>query len=225
MPYRDRKPSDASSLVSSTSSRPSTSSRSDLSVDWDPLRLHPPLAPGPAPPLPDTFGESRQYTPHEIRRARSSHNLSSLRNLRGYCSTSQLDYQSASETVIYDGFDFGFEPKPAAAAAAALNHDTSVGGRRTRRRDPSPAPSVASSSASSIVGRSDSVLEAGLMVGLAPAPQSRPRSRPRPHSPEPGSALDDEAEYFIRRGGWKRRGIVFVDSGPPLAGEDNIFGF
>jgi len=35
--------------------------------------------------------------------------------------------------------------------------------------------------------------------------------------------VSDDAEYFIRRGGWKRRGIVFVDPGVPLAGEDETF--
>jgi hypothetical protein len=34
--------------------------------------------------------------------------------------------------------------------------------------------------------------------------------------------LENGAEYFIRRGGWKRRGIVF-DAGTPLASEDETF--
>jgi hypothetical protein len=61
--------------------------------------------------------------------------------------------------------------------------------------------------------------EMGLGLGLAPAPALRSRPRPRPCH----DAGADEAESFIRRGGWKRRGIVFVNSGFELAGEDETF--
>jgi hypothetical protein len=60
----------------------------------------------------------------------------------------------------------------------------------------------------------------GLNAGLAPAPAPRPRPRPRPAPQLAG--LDADAEYFMRRGGWKRRGIVFVNPSP-LAGEEETF--
>jgi hypothetical protein len=59
----------------------------------------------------------------------------------------------------------------------------------------------------------------GLCLGLAPAPVPRPRARPRPRLDDSGN----DAESYIRRGGWKRRGIVFVNSEAPLAGEDETF--
>lgn len=201
-------PSDASSQgrpsLDSTSSR-----RTDLSIDWDPLRLHPSLTSGPSPPLQDAFSEStsRPYQPHELRHARSS---------QAHRRPSTSHYQPSQSTVIYGGFDFGFnnDPTPvmskATAFAAAANNN--------RRRAPSPTPSDASSDSSfSMSEPSDE--EVGLGLGLAPAPALRSRPRPRP-SHDDGA---DAAESFIRRGEWKRRGIVFVNSGFELAGEDETF--
>lgn len=204
-----RKPSDASSS-SSLESRPSTSSRADMSVDWDPLRLHPPLAPGPAPQLPDslsrdstsTTSSRRQHQPREVRQAGPSHG-------RGRNQPMQHHYES-SDTVIYGGFDFGFDNvQPTHADPSS----------RRARRDPSPTPSYAStvsSTYSSFSGPEDSPLD-----GLAPAPLPRPRPQ-RPHQGGP-LGLDDEAERFLRRGGWKRRGIVFADSRAMLAGEEETW--
>lgn len=55
----------------------------------------------------------------------------------------------------------------------------------------------------------------GLCLGLAPAPAPRPRARPR--------VMGSPAEQLIRRGGWKRRGIVFVDESAMLADEEETF--
>jgi len=210
--------SDASSLarpsIDSTSSR-----RTDLSIDWDPLRLHPSFAPGPSPPLRDAFDEStsRPYQPHELRHARSSQ---ALRQPSSPSSPSS-HHQPCSNTVIYDGFDFGFDNSPTPALTKFTNTTAPSSGRR---RAPSPTPSDASSecslslSVSSIADDSPLEEEMGLGLGLAPAPAPRPRPRPRPCD-----AGSDDADYFIRRGGWKRRGIVFVNSGVPLAGEDETF--
>jgi hypothetical protein len=197
-------PSDASSLsrpsLDSTSSR-----RTDLSIDWDPLRLHPSLSSGPSPPLQDAFSDStsRRYQPHELRHARSS---------QGLRRPSTSHHQPTQSTVIYDGFDFGFNNNPTRVMtkpAAASN---------MMRRAPSPTPSDASSESSFSLGE-PSDEEMGLGLGLSPAPALRSRPRPRPCYDDGA----DEAESFIRRGGWKRRGIVFVNSGSPLAGEDETF--
>ncbi|KAK4136979.1 hypothetical protein BT67DRAFT_439983 [Trichocladium antarcticum] len=145
---RDRRPSDASSLarsISETSNSrcPSTSSRrTDLSVDWDPLRLHPPHAAAPDLPLRDSTTSSRRYEPH----ARPSHSPRTPPPQQHPPSSPPSSPPSPSNsTVIYDGFDFGFpsdggrnKPTPTTAATAS----------RGRRRDPSPAPSIASSTSS-----------------------------------------------------------------------------
>ncbi|GAB1311665.1 hypothetical protein MFIFM68171_01875 [Madurella fahalii] len=202
-----RKPSDASSS-SSLDSRPSTSGRADMSVDWDPLRLHPPMAQGSAPQLPDallgdgtsTISSKRPSQPRGLRQARSSHALGRNQLMQHHC--------DSSDTVIYGGFDFGFNAKPTQSSSLS------------RRRDPSPTPSNAStisSSCSILSGTEDSPLE-----GLAPAP-----AWPHPHHQRlhHGRAVGphDEAEHFLRRGGWKRRGIVFADSSALLAGEDETW--
>ncbi|KAH6854924.1 hypothetical protein B0I37DRAFT_363409 [Chaetomium sp. MPI-CAGE-AT-0009] len=197
-------PSDASSLarpsLDSTSSR-----RTDLSIDWDPLRLHPSLASGPSPPLQDAFSDStsRRYQPHELRHARSCQDMRR---------PSTSHHQPTQSTVIYGGFNFGFNNKPTPVMTKPATASDSM------RRAPSPTPSDVSSEYSfSLSEPSDE--EMGLGLGLSPAPALRSRPRPRPY--HDGGA--DEAEYFMRRGDWKRRGIVFVNSGSPLAGEDETF--
>ncbi|KAK4102964.1 hypothetical protein N658DRAFT_485164 [Parathielavia hyrcaniae] len=220
-------PSDASSLDSNSTRRPSTSSRTtDLSIDWDPLRLHPPShTHGPAPPLRDAFGgeqSPRRYQPRELRHVRSSH---TLRQPPSHAPRPQ----PSSSMVIYGGFDFGFDNKPTSTTSATVSN---VDDPR-RGRIPSPTPSEASSECSMSIGGGscasdldDEMLGLGV-GGLAPAPASRvARPRPRPgrahHLAGPSGLLDSDAENFLRRGGWKRRGIVFVSSSP-LAGEEEVF--
>ncbi|KAK4236776.1 hypothetical protein C8A03DRAFT_16598 [Achaetomium macrosporum] len=193
--------------------RPSTaSSRSDGPIDWDPLRLHPfSLAPGPAPPLPDAFVEStsRPYQPQELRQSRSSRNPRQPPPRRD---------ESYPKTVIYGGFDFGFD-NSLSQTMPNIPDDTTTG--VASRRAPSPTPSDASSECS--LCPSDDLDEAiSLGLGLAPAPAPRPRPRPSHGDGSGSSGLNDDAEYFLRRGGWKRRGIVFTNT-MPLAGEDETF--
>ncbi|KAL2150304.1 hypothetical protein VTH82DRAFT_7980 [Thermothelomyces myriococcoides] len=220
--------------------RPSTDStstrRTDLSIDWDPLRLHPSLAPGPSPPLQDAFSEStsRPYIPHELRFARPS------RAARQPPSSPLHDRNPSAETVIYDGFDFGFDNTKGnrnytsnsnnsnyhpSSALARFTNATAPNGGRTRA--PSPTPSEASSECSLTFSGSSTADESlpeemwsdcGLGLTPAPAPRARPRPRPRIYNGGP----EDGDDYF-RRGEWKRRGIVFVNSGPELAGEDETF--
>ncbi|KAL2262950.1 hypothetical protein VTK26DRAFT_8876 [Humicola hyalothermophila] len=257
MPYRPRLPSDASSLASS---RPSISNRSDLSVDWDPLRLHPPLAPGPSPPLrgDEAARFSRSYQPRELRHARSS---SAVRrpssppssppptfSFSSSSSSSSSTSCSSSETVIYDGFDFSFggrgaAPTPSTTTITTTNSTTTTnsssskparlaalggGGSHTapplRRRSPSPTPSedsLVSSESSDDLGL-DPPPPAGLS---APPRPRRPRVRNAGAAAAAPSLLGDEAEYFPRRDGWKRMGIVFVDGSPLDGGEGGTFFF
>ncbi|KAK4161997.1 hypothetical protein QBC43DRAFT_322653 [Cladorrhinum sp. PSN259] len=189
-----------SSMESISSSRPSTSGgKSDLSVDWDPLRLHPPLANAPVPHLPED-DSSRRYQPHELRQSRSMHNIRSRQHHQQQPHGGHHQHQPSASTVIYGGFDFGFE-------TCRPHHHKSAA------RCPSPSPSSASD-ASSL----DGVREAeewgdnGVITAL-PAPR-----RSRPHPP---AGMD--ADNFIRRGGWKRRGIVFVTDATTLASEDETW--
>lgn len=230
-PHRHR-PSDASSMA-----RPSfdstTSRKTDLSIDWDPLRLHPSLTPGPVPPLRDIVSNenaARRYQPQELRHDQSSQ---AVRAHRQGASTRSLA-PSTRSTVIHGGFDFGFDNTPTPAVATTTNKmalATHPGGGMTNRtntnmdnhRTPSPTPSDASSEFSLSPSDDWGVIEdddAALGLGLAPPPAPRPRPRPRPNL---DSSDSDSVEYFLRRGGWKRRGIVFVDSQNALEGEDETW--
>ncbi|KAK0737539.1 hypothetical protein B0T21DRAFT_365465 [Apiosordaria backusii] len=204
--HHHSQPSSASSLprssMESSVSRPSTSGgKSELSVDWDPLRLHPPLACAPVPHLPEETS-SRRYQPHELRQARSMHNLRAQQQNNH---TSRHNQQAPTATVIYGGFDFGF--------------DTSRSHKTSARRPPSPTPSTASD-ASSLDGIRDAE-EWGDNFIVTPLPA--PRRRPHPQHTAGQPAALAEAENFIKRGGWKRRGIVFVSDTPALAPEEETW--
>ncbi|KAL2158396.1 hypothetical protein VTH06DRAFT_4444 [Thermothelomyces fergusii] len=180
--------------------RPSTDStssrRTDVSIDWDPLRLHPSLTPGPSPPLRDAFSEStsRPYMPHELRQARSSRAVhqSPPSPLHGR--------NPSSETVIYDGFDFGFDntasnrsPSSSSSNRNDNSHPASALARFTNataphsgsRQVPSPTPSDASSECSLTFSGSSTADDSspeeemwpGCGLGLTPAPAPRPRPK------------------------------------------------
>ncbi|KAK4140217.1 uncharacterized protein C8A04DRAFT_32260 [Dichotomopilus funicola] len=233
-PHRHR-PSDASSMA-----RPSFDStisrKTDLSIDWDPLRLHPSLAPGPVPPLRDIVASenaTRRHQPQELRHDQSSQAV----RARHQGASSRSLATSTHSTVIYGGFDFGFDttPTPAVATTTTTTNKmalaTHPGGGMTKststsmdnHRAPSPTPSDASSEFSLSPSDDWGVIEdddAALGFGLAPPPAPRARPRPRPNL---DSSDSDSVEYFLRRGGWKRRGIVFVDARNALEGEDETW--
>lgn len=164
--HHRRQPSETRS--STESSRPSTRG-SDLSaVEWDPLRLHPPLAPGPAPVLPP----SNTLTHHGVRQARSMHFQQNSQP------KTQHSYSASTPSVvIYDGFDFGFGS-----------------GKKSSSEPASP----------------DSCRGAEWCDSAGPA------VTPRPHRATEG------ADDFLKRGDWKRRGIVFASS-TPMASEEECF--
>ena len=217
-----RKHTDSSSN-SLASRRPSTTSRrSEMFVDWDPLRLHPPTTPGPSPPLqPEEFSSRRHDCHHghdELRHAQSN------RTLRPRTYTSP----SSGSTVIYGGFDFGFTSQPQQRPSIP----TSLTTPPLTGRALSPAPSDISSassfrrpsssltSLSSVPSTSPSEDEEEMILkigGLAPAPQPWTRSRPRPKIQHEDDGFDESGEFY-RRGGWKRRGIVFVNPDVDLSG-------
>jgi len=115
----------------------------------------------------------------------------------------------STATVIYDGFDFGFDVQQPVS--------------RRRETAPSqqnswPSPTLSStssgSSGSSSSSSSGSESRAGSEWGDAGVQGLTPRPYP---------AGMDEADYFIKRGGWKRRGIVFSPPGAAMASEDECF--
>ncbi|TPX13913.1 uncharacterized protein E0L32_005613 [Thyridium curvatum] len=108
---------------------------------------------------------------------------------------------------IYDGFDFGFgaaaqKKLPAAVAVVVaeaeagrtLRAPSSEADLRHQQRHSSPDPAE---------------------WGSESQPPSPSRRRPLP-------ASLNEADYFLKRGGWKRRGIVFCTD-EPVATDDDVF--
>ncbi|KAK0655797.1 hypothetical protein B0T16DRAFT_451432 [Cercophora newfieldiana] len=120
--YRhQRHPSEASSVARSSteSSRPSTS-RTDVSIEWDPLRLHP-VGPVLVPVLDD-------IKRRELRQARSLHSLRQHQQ-----ETSHSHSHSEPAMVIYDGFDFGFASPNRAISHSAPTSPTTSEGATPRR--------------------------------------------------------------------------------------------
>ncbi|KAL1836210.1 hypothetical protein VTJ49DRAFT_5450 [Mycothermus thermophilus] len=233
-----KRPSKISEPVDS-SRRPSTSSiKSTMSIDWDPLRLHPSNTQGPAPPLPDpamTEKLSKRFpTPLQSPSSATLHSMPPTPTSPSF-SAPQLRQKVSTNTVIYDGFDFGFSrnhtPTPVLSRTATPTlHLAPAASVTSAYRAPSPAPSDASSECSLAFSGSsydssliDEYADGQELVGLAPAPAPRPRPRPRPSA---AGHKEDDAEYFLRRGAWKRRGIVFATPAEyELADEEETFEF
>ena len=107
--------------------------------------------------------------------------------------------QQGATLQIYGGFDFGFEkPQPLSPA------DSDVGRHHRLRAPKSETDLHRRHDAAAMGGGAD-------WNGL-PSPVRRIRP-----------AGYDEADNFIKRGGWKRRGIVFGSSEPAHDAEDNCF--
>ena len=252
--HHRQRPSDASSLarpsVDSSSRASMASSRGARSIGWDSLRMNPStLAPGTVSPLLQDFvDESRPYQPHELRHARSSHSIGSTQQQQQQQQQpprqppSTFSTISATNTVIHEGFDFGFAnnhtshtPTPPAAGLStptsrlhhyfSSTHDHGHGDHQAPPRSRERTHSLTPSEASSVCSLSFSDDSSGSLdecAGLAPAPAPRPRARP-PRCGLDGRPVEDDAEVFLRRGGWKRRGIVFGDGEGLVAGEEETW--
>lgn len=126
----------------------------------------------------------------------SSHASSHHQHTRSY---RELQAQSGSSTEIHGGFDFGFKN--------GLESRPEADGRDPGATWPSPTRRDRGGSDSQSPGSETTPTEWGEAV--------TPRRRPPGH---------DEADYFMRRGGWKRQGVVFAP-GVLIAGEDETFDF
>ncbi|KAL2269048.1 hypothetical protein VTJ83DRAFT_3894 [Remersonia thermophila] len=235
-----KRPSKSSEPVQVDSGRrPSTSSiKSTMSIDWDPLRLHPSNTQGPAPPLPDPAMTERLSehfpTPPQSPSGITLYSMPPTPMSASF-PTHPPRQKAPTNTIIYGGFDFGFShshtPTPVLSRTATPTaHLAPAASATSAYRAPSPAPSDASSECSlALSGLSydssliDEYADDQEPVGLAPAPTPRPRPRPRPSA---AGLKEDDAEYFLRRGAWKRRGIVFVTPAEyKLADEEETFEF
>ncbi|KUI57651.1 hypothetical protein VP1G_04962 [Cytospora mali] len=174
----------------SASVRGSSSTKSDARthwppIEWDPLKLNPPTPPTadlPARPRegrPTTLRSKQSYAGYETRRPRMHHS------------------DSGFSLVVHEGFDFGFE-RPESSRSHD-DDDVHVKGW--------PSPTSSLDSGKSWFGDNDddhhddddgAVKRSNELWGEAPSPRRRPQV-----------ASPDDPSYFIQRGGWKRRGIVF----------------
>ncbi|KAK3495486.1 hypothetical protein B0T13DRAFT_472334 [Neurospora crassa] len=198
-----RYPSDASSM----DSRSSTTS-SNGRMAFDPLRCHP-------PDLTVTHRPSLNISEDGPRRP--SRSLPEPHHAQHhYTTTPRVHHHShqptTPTTVIYDGFDFGFHHKKSAPTPAPAHGSPGVASPS------SPTPSTDSFSSSF---SSDS-MESNYCVGLTVAP--KPRQGPQK---EVSAAMArprglDAADDFIKRGGWKRRGVIF-ELEAPMADEEECF--
>lgn len=206
---------------SSSSSLPSTMSPPDASrsqhwppIEWDPLKLNPPTPPVADPPARPRGDSLPGYYTHQP--PSSSSPSAGGRSLGGGCGGHERrrprmhHSDSGFSLLIHDGFDFGFERAGGGDGRGAGQH----GGRDEEDDDdddvhvkgwPSPVSSVDSGKSwfdhddDDVPGDDDgAVKRSNELWGDAPAPRRRPQVS------SPG-----DANYFIQRGGWKRKGIVF----------------
>ncbi|KAK3935686.1 hypothetical protein QBC46DRAFT_45223 [Diplogelasinospora grovesii] len=199
-----RKPSDASSTTRSStdSSRPSTS-RTENSLDRDPLRLHPPMASACSPC--GTHGEEdrRDHRQHFHSGPRESQSLRSFHDrVAGGGRSLRTQASAPSQMVIYEGFDFGFNQQPPPPVRREPVHSPSASW-------PTPSPNTGSYSDAATPGRR-LLPEWGGEGDVV---------TPRPHT-----AVMDQADYFMKRGDWKRKGIVFAPQ-VPMAPEEECFDY
>ena len=165
--------------TASESSRPSTS-WADKPIDWDPLRLHPPMSNARSPNVHPSRSPRQIHFEDDAGRP-APPNRRRARSLR------ELQASSSPYVEVYDGFDFGFEnhnSKPAQSSSDSASHDAQA--------PAGPAPARSNGQGALVM--------------------------PRPHPSDMNSV-----EHFLKRGDWKRRGIVFASQEVSLASEDEPF--
>jgi hypothetical protein len=241
-----RQPSNATSCSwtsrpSADSGRPSTSkdvlssSPASSTSDWDPLRLHPPLDAARSPYI---YPGQRAVAPFYA--IDEAHHEAPPRSFR------ETQTSRDHRMEIDDGFDFGFSTPIAhppsisstpqvpisSTAASRPRTATSTTSDSHHHHTPSSWSSPALSSSSDWdAPDSPSTSSARLPPGLhAPSTPTRSAgsassaSPARPVTPRhPGNFSTLTTDYFITRGGWKRRGIVFAAEEARGPSEDECF--
>lgn len=202
-----RQLSDSASVSRSASTTMRSDSRGHWPpIEWDPLKLNPPVPDGPAPPARlherqplQSLGNKRSFAGQENRRPPRLHHSDSGFSLEGY-----------------GDFDFAQEK---AKALQIID--------RNRQRDddvhvkgyPSPASSVDSDKSwfdddDDQEGEDGAVKRSNDIWEDAPSP----RRRPQVGSP-------NDPTNFIKRGAWKRQGIFFGEQKEETRhdDEDDVF--
>ncbi|KAJ9145257.1 hypothetical protein NKR19_g6096 [Coniochaeta hoffmannii] len=222
------RPSEASSIetlnsdTSFSPSRPSTSSRTGGSIDINPLRLHPPTEDLFVPP----HGSLRSPPRHHYERAHlgSSGSTSSAESMGMEHPTPnfrQLQAQRTGSLEIYEGFDFGFDnnqtPGPRRNTTAGSGDDYFSRPVQPKSHwSPSPTPTPGTGE-----DEGEDMEDPDETPGPGPTPGPTEWSTPTRARGRPLEAVNSP-EYFIKRGDWKRRGIVFTPK-MPMASEDETF--
>ncbi|KAK2600855.1 hypothetical protein N8I77_010360 [Diaporthe amygdali] len=159
-------------------------------IEWDPLKLNPPIDQEP-----DMSAKSRESLPTHTQSLRSKQSFAGheLRRPRMHHS------DSGFSLVVHDGFDFGFDRNQAIGRMIERNraHHDEVYSKGW----PSPASSVDSDKSWFDHDDDDDEDAAVKRSNELFSPQS-PQRRPQVTSP-------DDPTYYLKRGGWKRRGIYF----------------
>lgn len=243
--HHPRRPSEASSIdtlnsdASYTSyttyspSRPSVSSRRVGSVDINPLRLHPPTEDLFVPPHTSLRSPPRHhYERNHVGSSVSTGGNDSMDIEHPTPNFRELQRQRGASLEIYDGFDFGFDnngtPAPGRATIAAAGTGDGYFGIPVQpkshwSRSPTPTPRTGDD-------EDEEMEDPDETPGAGPAPhetdwsaQTSQSTQSTPSKPRcrPVEGLDSP-EYFMKRGDWKRRGIVF-DATVPLATEEETF--
>ncbi|ROW13886.1 hypothetical protein VPNG_03577 [Cytospora leucostoma] len=201
----------ASVTGSSSISSPSPDARTHRPpIEWDPLKLNPPTPPVARP---------RDSVPEYAL-------LRSRRSLAGGGHRPRMHHSDSGFSLeVHEGFDFGFEREKALARMEMGQHGQQQQHHHHHHDDgddddvnskgwPSPTSSVDSDKSWFDHGGDDDDDDDGdqgdedgavkrindLWGGGGGAPSARRR---------PQVASPDDPNYFIQRGGWKRRGIVF----------------
>ncbi|KAH9437104.1 hypothetical protein MCOR27_004651 [Pyricularia oryzae] len=198
------------------------------SSDWDPLRCHPPLDVDRSPYIPtprqaplqrgsggvghddnyddddDDFDLQTPVAEHDLDDIINHYGMTALRPPPPLANRRPLfQRMKTAEMDIHEGFDFGF---------AAANRDGHRHDHLAARTTP-PRPLTSSTMGSDHSGTSWLNLDCSrdsVPSELLPSPRSR-----RPPSTQP-----DTPAHLLKRGEWKRRGIVFVSETDKVTEED-----
>lgn len=200
-PLHRRQHSDPSEETSRSSSTTSGDQRRAHypPIEFDPLKLNPTVIPSLPP---------RQHDSFQDRTLRTKRSLggNDWRRPRFHHSDSGFSVD------IHEGFDFGFEREKALERELERNRANEAA--VNLKGWPSPASTTDSEGSwfhDSDDDDEEPAKRAAMMFGDAPTPRARPQVGP---------------DNYLKRGGWKRRGIVF--GGPTeevYQKEEDAFGF
>ncbi|KAK7740730.1 hypothetical protein SLS53_005198 [Cytospora paraplurivora] len=201
--HRRQHSDNVSASVTGSSAMPISDARTHRPpIEWDPLKLNP-----PTPPVARPRDSVPEYT------------LRSKRSFAGAGHRPRMHHSDSGFSLeVHEGFDFGFEREKALARMERDQHQHRHHHHHHHDDDddnddddqskgwPSPTSSVDSDKSWFDHGGDDNDHgdEDGAVKRINDLWGDAPSARRRPQVASP-----DDPNYFIQRGGWKRRGIVF----------------